>query len=391
MIAKTLSLPEVLPIIDVLSASYIIPTEFIAFFRTKESPEAILEKIIERAEKQIITSILQEERYSLRGERKRPWARKTRRPFRGKMDREIPTFSDKLGLAEEVAIEVTAEFGQPWEKAGTGRPAIYDPVKLAATLLVKGCSSFTDLASELKNIGYDATLKNTGQTPCPSELHYAFSKTKSEWIDEALARLDERCAGLLEKFNEPLDHFVIDGSALTEEHLNERTIGMKKQLVRQIYSYTALMRLPTNTVRGIKGHTNRLKPFLPLLKPGSRVLADPEYDVEDNYRIAIWNDIDLQVKQREDKARKSFRKKARKMFSRRKYGKRKLGERFFGNLEVRGHRCYYRKQEHKYKGMLLMGCEHNIRAHFKNKAWAELFTIPFVEPLPLVHRPKCTA
>jgi hypothetical protein len=44
-------------------------------------------------------------------------------------------------------------------------------------------------------------------------------------------------------------------------------------------------------------------------------------------------------------------------------------------VEVRGHRCYYRKEEHKYKGALLVGCEHNIRAYFRNRAWSERFKV----------------
>jgi len=258
IIAKTLTLSEVLPVMDILSARYLVPDEFIAFFRTREGPESVLEKIIERAEKHVIASMLQEERYTLRDEKKRPWAWKTRRPFRGSIDRKIPTFFEKTELAREVATEVTAELGPPWEKARTGRPPTYDPMKLAVALLVKCHSSFNDLAVELRNIGYDATLNGTGGTPCPSELHYAFSKISTRWLEESLARLDERCAGVLEKFDEPLDHFVIDGSALMGERLEEQVFALKRRLVREIYLYTALVRLPTNAVRGIAAHTNRI-------------------------------------------------------------------------------------------------------------------------------------
>lgn len=386
ILTKVLTFREALPVADVLTARYLVPGEFMGYFKTKLSPEAVLRKVIDRAEKQIIDSFCREERDSLRSEKKRPWAPKTRRPFRGKMDREKPTFSEKLGFAEEIAVEVTAEIGPPWAKAGTGRPPVYDPVKLGATLLVKGGGSFNDLAAELRNIGYDATLQGTGEIPSPSELHYAFTKTKSEWLEEALTRLDERCTEALRSFDEPMDLFVIDGTALTGERLEERVIAMERRLVRQIYSYTALTRLPTNTVRGLTRHTNNIRPIIPLLEPGSLLLADPEFDVEGNYRLARRHGIDLQVKQRKGEARKSFRKRARKRFEIKKYRMRKMGERPFGNIEMRRCRCCYRKAEHRYKGALLVGCDHNIRAYFRNRAWSEQFKVldmSYAKPPPL--------
>jgi hypothetical protein len=59
---------------------------------------------------------------------------------------------------------------------------------------------------------------------------------------------------------------------------------------------------------------------MPLLSPGSLLLADSEFDVEDNYRLAGWHGIDLQVRQKKGDVRRSFRKKARKRFSHEKYG-----------------------------------------------------------------------
>ena len=83
--------------------------------------------------------------------------------------------------------------------------------------------------------------------------------------------------------------------------------------------------------------------------------------------------MDLQVKQREGEARKSIRKIARIRFDKKKYRKRKLGERPFGNIEVRRSKCYYKKEENKLKGSILIACDHNITAYFNNKAWCYLF------------------
>ena len=72
---------------------------------------------------------------------------------------------------------------------------------------------------------------------------------------------------------------------------------------------------------------------------------------------------------------KPFRKRFGERFSLRAYGRRKLGERPFDDLEVRGSTCRYRKRGHRYKGALLLACEHNLRAWFRNKAWSDLFRI----------------
>ncbi|RZB28701.1 MAG: hypothetical protein AEth_01961 [Candidatus Argoarchaeum ethanivorans] len=41
-------------------------------------------------------------------------------------------------------------------------------------------------------------------------------------------------------------------------------------------------------------------------------------------------------------------------------------------MERRG-KCYYKISESKLKGAILIVCEHNIIAYFKNKAWCDLF------------------
>jgi len=79
------------------------------------------------------------------------------------------------------------------------------------------------------------------------------------------------------------------------------------------------------------------------------------------------------VKQKKGAVRKSMRKAAREGFDEKKYRMRKLGERPFGNIEARRSKCYYKTQESKLKGAILIACNHNIIAYFKNKAWCGLF------------------
>jgi len=76
---------------------------------------------------------------------------------------------------------------------------------------------------------------------------------------------------------------------------------------------------------------------------------------------------------RSKRCRKPFRREFRKTFDGKEYRKRKLGERCFGNIEIRGVKCYYKKRGSRLKGAILIACEHNIIQYFKNKAWCNLF------------------
>jgi hypothetical protein len=368
-VKKILSAKEWLPLMGITIPATLIPGNIIALIKEELPIEEIIELIVGRIINSLSQEIVRKERYSLRSEKKRPWSIKTRRPFRGKIDKVGITFRERIKLAEKVAREL----GAPYSTSKKGRPPVYDGIKLAAAILVKGMLSFVDLSIELRNIEYDMTIDGSKKYPSPSELHTVFQKIPKEWLEKALQRIDELSVEQFSKFGEPLDIFVIDGSALTGETLMEREVAMKVRLIREYFEYKAAIRINTNTIRGVKEHTNKIGDFIPLLPQGSIVIADSEFDVEENYRNAESANIDLQVKQKKGNVRKSRRKAARRRFNKKKYRKRKLGERPFGNIEVRRTICYYKKQESKLKGAILIACEHNIIAYFKNKAWCDLF------------------
>ena len=215
-----------------------------------------------------------------------------------------------------------------------------------------------------------------GKSPCTSELHYIFGKIPAEFFEEGLKMLDELSAKLYSKFGEDVDVFVTDGTAISSVYLEERMIKLKKRLVKERHDYTFLIRIHTNTIRCVKEHTNKIMPYITMIPPNSTFLADPEFDVEENYRTADLYRINLHIKQkkiRSKRCRKPSRRKFGKKFDGEEYRKRKLGERCFGNIEVRGVKCYYKKRESKLKGAILIACEHNIIQYFKNKAWCNLF------------------
>src|SRR5574340_292010 len=356
----------------------LIPGDIIAKIKEELPIEIAIELITERAIDSLVQEIVREERYSLRPEKKRPWSIKTRRPFRGKIDKVEITFRERIELAERVARELGAPYFNKTSNSGQrgkGRPSVYDVIKLAAAILVKGMLSFVNLSTELTNIGYDMTVDGSKRIPCSSELHIVFEKIPKEWLDAALQRFDELSVFEFSKFDEAMDIVVIDGSALTGETLMQREIAMKVRLIREYFEYQATIRTTTNTIRVVKEHSNKIADIIHFLPEGSIVLGDPEFDVEDNYRNAQTAYIDLQVKQKKGDVRKSRRKAARLRFDKKKYRKRKLGERPFGNIEVRRSKCYYKKQENKLKGAILIACDHNIIAYFKNKAWCNLFVL----------------
>jgi len=374
LVNNVLSTREWLPLTGITLPLTLIPGNIIAPIKEEPPIEVAIELIVERTINSLVQEIAREEKYSLRPEKKRPWSIKTRRPFRGKIDKVEITFRERIELAERVAREL----GSPYETLNSGkrgRPPVYDVIRLAAAILVKGMLSFVDLSTELKNIKYDMTVDGSKRYPCSSELHIVFQKIPKEWLDAALQRLDELSVFEFSKFDETLDIFVIDGSALTGVTLMEREVAMIVRLIREYFEYQATIRTTTNTIRGVKEHSNKISDIIPLLPESSMVLADSEFDVEENYRNAEAAHIDLQVKQKKGDVHKSRRKAARLRFDKKKYRKRKLGERPFGNIEVRRSRCYYKKQGNKLKGAILIACDHNIIAYFKNKAWCDLFVL----------------
>jgi len=98
------------------------PSEFVALIREEIPFKEALEMINERIEESVVQEILREERHSLRDKRKRPWSVRTRRPFRGAIERSIPTPREELELAERVVKEL----GLPWKWFNRDRPPAYD-------------------------------------------------------------------------------------------------------------------------------------------------------------------------------------------------------------------------------------------------------------------------
>jgi len=100
----------------------LLPKEFMGIFVINKTFDEIIKIVSEKTVNSVVNETLREEKYMLRAEKKRPWAMKTRRPFRGCIDKVEITFGDKLKLAEEVAEKVEL----PLEENKKGRPPLYD-------------------------------------------------------------------------------------------------------------------------------------------------------------------------------------------------------------------------------------------------------------------------
>lgn len=65
-------------------------------------------------------------------------------------------------------------------------------------------------------------------------------------------------------------------------------VALKNRLVIEQQQFLALTRNAIHTVRAIAESTNKIDPFIPFLPHGSMVLADAEFDVEENYWMGSW-------------------------------------------------------------------------------------------------------
>jgi len=181
---KVLSTREWLPLAGNSVPFSLIPGNIIALIKGDLSVEEAVDLISKRTEKFVIQEIWREERYSLRDERKRPWSVKTRRPFRGVIDKVEITFRMMLELAERVVNDL----GSALKVSKRGRPILYNRMKLLAAILVKGMWSFADLSAELSNVRYDMTLDGSEHYPCSSELYDIFTQVPAEWMEKALQK-----------------------------------------------------------------------------------------------------------------------------------------------------------------------------------------------------------
>ncbi|MDI6642089.1 MAG: hypothetical protein QME68_07250 [Elusimicrobiota bacterium] len=370
---RILNHKEVFSILTCFLPTTLVPSTFVALCKLKTPPEKFVEKLCRNEENKIINQILQEERALLRNEKKRPWSIRTRRPFRGVVDAVNPTFKQKL----ELAVKVVKILGLPKieEKiTNRGRKPAFDLEKTIPVIIAKGMLSFAKLSKELKDINYDATIDGSGRSPEKSRLHEIFQLVSSDYLQTATKLLDDMTKELYSKFDEPIDIFVGDNSALTCETLIERMIGMETKLVRETKHFFALPRILTNTIRYVGNPTNKIKDIMSYLPPHSTLLLDREFDVDENYWEGIENRTDIHIRQKNTgRVRLPGRKRGKRMFDRKKYRRRKLGERPFGNIEKRRVRCYYRSDESRLKGAILIVIEHNIIEWYKAKAWCDQF------------------
>ena len=148
--------------------------------------------------------------------------------------------------------------------------------------------------------------------------------------------------------------FAGDNSAIACDNLIEREIKMNDRLVRDVSNYFALVRITTNTILFISDHTNKISDVKGIIPEGSELLMDAEYDVDENYFLAKEHNIQLTVKPRNVPPNSAIRREYINGFDKRKYGRRKLAERPFGNITKRRTRSYYRSNESRIKGTMLV-------------------------------------
>src|SRR5574340_165200 len=118
LVNNVLSMREWLPLMGITLPLTLIPGDIIAPIKEELPIEVAIELIIERTIDSLVQEIVRRERYSLRPEKKRPWSIKTRRPFRGKIDKVEITFRERIELAERVARELGAPYFNKTSNSG---------------------------------------------------------------------------------------------------------------------------------------------------------------------------------------------------------------------------------------------------------------------------------
>jgi len=236
IINKILNSRETISILTNFLPNTSVPGKFLALCTLKTSFDDLVEIICKKEEGKVINEAIQEERALLRSEKKRPWGKRTRRPFRGIIDSVKPTFKEKLELSKKVVEQL----GLPElhkKRTNRGRKPVYDLNRTIPIILAKGDLSFEDLSDELKNINYDATIKGSCSSPRHTYLHDIFKEIPEEYFKSALQLLDDMIKELYSKFDENMNVFVGDNSALTCETLTERIIALEQRLVREIQPF----------------------------------------------------------------------------------------------------------------------------------------------------------
>ncbi|MDG6931801.1 MAG: hypothetical protein JRN26_08430 [Nitrososphaerota archaeon] len=257
----------------------VVPSSFIALCRLKgNEDDMIMDQIIRREDVKIVNDAAYMERSLFRNERKRPWGRRTRGPFRGIIEEGV-TFEQKLKLAKKVVNKL----GVPFKKSKKGRKRLFSTRKLIAAVLAKGNLSFVDLAAELKEMGYDASLSGEHISPSKSTLFNVFSSLPRDYLEEALKLLDGIAAELYAGFNENMNVFAGDNSAITCDNMVMRKVKGKDKLIRDTSDFYAVVRLPTNTIRLITEHRNLIIRTVEVIPRGSTLLLDA--GVEMNYEL----------------------------------------------------------------------------------------------------------
>ncbi|BBE42435.1 hypothetical protein [Conexivisphaera calida] len=369
VMAGALSAGQAIAFVTSLQPLSTVPSSFMALCNMDMGFEEALDEIIAREGERIADDIAYRERSLLRGERRRPWDRHTRGPFRGILGGEGVPLGERLALAERVV----GALGVPdaLRERGRGRRRKFSAGKLIAAVLAKGNLSFVDLAAELREMGYDATVDGSRASPSKSTLFKAFAMLPREYLEEALRALDDMTAELYGGFGEDMNVFAGDNSAVPCDDMVVRNVkGRGAVLMRDTFDFYALVRLPTNTIRLITEHRNLILRTVQVIPRGSTLLLDAEFDAEMNYWLAHRMGIQVMINPR---GRPRWFVGTFLRFEGRVYGRRKLVERTFGNITKRRTVSYFRSFQGRIKGIMLAGILHNMISYYRSVKWTGLF------------------
>ena len=317
------------------------PENFIILLSDVPEFEEAIEIVSEIAVQSVVAEILRREREAKKPERKRAYSgKKTRDPIVREIDKIFKKLSFKQLYAWclFIAITLTMTIGPPYSYKGRGRRFRYDPVKVAALVLLRLIygkkMTYEEAVERAKEANICLTIDNSKKFLSKSQLNYAaLYLISGEWLDAAMLMIDDlsgyiwACAFLSDKQG----YFFGDGTELSSFYYEERWVNGAQKLAKARIGVTVLARLITGTIRVvIDGTPKDISKAIKLLPRGSILLIDGFFDAEANFEACAVRYIEVHMRPTErEVVRGSFGKLARKTFDPRVYRFRKVGEKVF--------------------------------------------------------------
>ena len=373
LLQKPLSLEQAIALADNYSEPNSVEKGIIIGFLEEEvSPETAVAILSTQTILHIIKDEQRQEREELKPEMKRRWSRKTTRDVIKKTVNKI--FHRKVGEKElfETILRLVKEFSstyrEPYAYRGRGPKLRYDPVIVAALLILKfalGIGNGT-LIRKAEKLGIDARKSPKARHKVPGETHLRNILGREdflEWLDEFVAWLAlKKAARYLRFFGER--EFVFDGTDMATRELKEVVKGGKRTLKRETIEVKFLFNINLDMYVYVEvTQSHSMVAALSKLSRGDVIMADSEFFTRENCERILTRGLIPVLKPSRNARRGPAIRLCRQLFDARRYRRRKNGER--GARIYNGMVMLYRGPYRRRGVVKLMAAAYNVKRLIK--------------------------